>query len=57
MFCFKISKSQTVRGHDYQILFPGRIYYNILSSTKFEVECRKDLRHLLVKVRRYLNTN
>ena len=51
LLCFKFSKNHTEKGHDSQILYPGRIYYNFLPSTKFEGECREYLRHLTVKLR------
>ena len=47
MFEFLITNKE--KGHDPQILLPGRIYYNFVPSTKSEDECREDLIHLIVK--------
>ena len=49
---FKISKTHPRKGHESQTILPGEIYYNILSSSKFEGEGREELRHQTVKVRR-----
>ena len=52
MFYLKFSTTHTGKGHKSPIIFPGIIYYKIVSSTKFEGEFREDFRHQIMKARR-----
>ena len=52
MLWFIFSINRTVKGQEYQIHLPGRIYYNFVQSTQTEGICIETLRHVMVKVKR-----
>ena len=51
MLWFIFSTTHKVKGHEYKIISPGRMYYNLVPYTKSEGKYTEDLIHIMVKER------